>query len=326
MLFSQKTVFVGGKGGVGKSVVSAALALVSSINEERTLLVQIGPGHGFQQIFCSEPLVPGRIQSLTPSISALKLDLHSVAYEFLERHLPIQYLATKIANSEFFQSWIEATPMLSEVLLIGKIWKLATSKSHGAENWDKMIVETPATGHGLALLGAANQANSILVGPMKSQATALVHWLKSSSDCAYTFVTLAEEMAVQETLEWHQTASEKLGIKVATIFLNGCCPEWSDSHPDKNWSDKNWPDKNWSDKNWSDKNWSDDAKLFVERAAALTSEQLRRSTECHGQLAKETGCQVMKVPYLPALNLTRRELEHLAKELVRGFAVGPQHG
>lgn len=299
MVFRQKTVFVGGKGGVGKSVVSAAIAAVRSQTSDSTqkpnLLIQIGQSRAFDQIF-EQPIPPATPIQISPQLWCLTLDLNSIAHEFLQRHLPISSWADKICASDVFKYWTEATPMLAEVLLLGKIWKLATDPEHGAEKWQKIVVETPATGHGIALLMAGKKANQMLVGPMKSNSEAIVEWISDPDQCCYTLVAIPEQLAVKETIDLCQQAQDDVEIHVESIILNGCCPPLSQSEQQTQRS-------------------ADSLHPFIAKALNKSAEQRDQIQHFKELLQQQTARFVAELPWLPVLSIHAPEITQLAVEL-----------
>ncbi|MDF1665194.1 MAG: ArsA-related P-loop ATPase [Planctomycetota bacterium] len=222
----KRLIIVGGKGGVGKSVIAAAVALLAARQGKKTLLLGVDTLDRFDALLGYQ----GEEKSLKiveDNLYSTILNPKSVANDFIETHVPIRTLSKKIANSGLFKYWFEATPMLSELLMLGKIWKLVTeTKRRSAEPvWDCIVVEAPATGHSLGLLGASETAAQLLVGPMRSKADEITAMLRDPELCNLIITTLAEEMPVAEALELQKLATQKLGMTIGAIVINAIYPK-----------------------------------------------------------------------------------------------------
>lgn len=222
----KRLIIVGGKGGVGKSVIAAALALLAARQGKKTLLLGVDTLDRFEALLGYQ----GEEKSLKvveDKLYSTILNPKSVANDFIETHIPIRTLSKKIANSGLFKYWFEATPMLSELLMLGKIWKLATETKTLSSKpvWDCIVVEAPATGHSLGLLGASETAAQLLVGPMRSKADEITAMLRDPEFTSLVIATLAEDMPVAEALELRKKATEQLGMTVGAVIVNAIFPK-----------------------------------------------------------------------------------------------------
>src|SRR5439155_1164685 len=176
-------VVVTGKGGVGKSTVAAALALAAAGQGHRVAVGELG-GHA-------------RVARLLrgSGIDTLTVDVHHALTEWLATQLP-RRLADLLMRSGAFASLVAAAPGGAELIAITKLWELVQRRrwTRGAEPYDLVIVDAPASGHGAALLRAPRTfADIARVGPIGTQAREVADFLKR--DAAFVIVTAAAAQA-----------------------------------------------------------------------------------------------------------------------------------
>jgi anion-transporting ArsA/GET3 family ATPase len=121
-----------------------------------------------------------------------------------------------------------AAPGLAEMVTIGKVWELAQleRKTPSAAPYDLVIVDAPATGHGIALLRAPQTFAEIArVGPVNHQAEIVDGFLRDPASTAVVAVALAEEMPVSETLDLERRLREELGLSLERVYVNALLPD-----------------------------------------------------------------------------------------------------
>jgi anion-transporting ArsA/GET3 family ATPase len=131
-------------------------------------------------------------------------------------------------RSRIFGYLAAATPGLRELVTIGKIWEVALPdrKVKKGREYDLVIVDAPATGHGVAFLQTPRTfANVARVGPIKAQAEALETFLVNHRKTGVAIVALPEEMPVNETAALEQTLTEDVGVSVDRVYMNALYPE-----------------------------------------------------------------------------------------------------
>ncbi len=214
----QKINFVTGKGGVGKSVFAAALALAKSQTQEKVLLVEIGENSYYQDFF-GLPQV-----NHEPVATGLGFDVALWSGETCLREYILYYLKLEKILSLFFEntvmkSLINVAPGLNEIAILGKITS-GVRKVGPALNYDRIVVDCYATGHAMALFRAPRgMMEAIRFGPMGRHSTDMYQTIRNPEICAYHIVTLLEEMPVVESLELAKSIFEEVGIK-PQLFSN----------------------------------------------------------------------------------------------------------
>ena len=216
-----RTVFVTGKGGVGKSTVSAALALAWRDAGARTLLVEI-EGQASSAAMLSNKKIGYNATPLGEQLCGLRITLNDALKEYARLRLKVKLVADRLVGNPIMDQFAQAAPGFRELLVLGKLWALASeTDDRGRPNWDAIIVDSPATGHGLGLLGMAGViARMFPVGPIHAQAKAVDAFVRDASRVGVVLVALPEELPVTETLELHDELRSR-DIDVVASVLNG---------------------------------------------------------------------------------------------------------
>jgi anion-transporting ArsA/GET3 family ATPase len=214
-LLDHDLVVVTGKGGVGKSTVAAALAVVAARRGLRAVLAEVGGRRDTVR------LLEGS------GIDRLSITPHEAMEEYLRDQLP-RPVAELLSHSGTFAAFVDATPGMRELLTIGKVWELTQQqrRTPGADPYDVVILDAPASGHGLALLGAPQTfSDAARVGPIHRQAGLIHESLSDPAQTAVVAVALPEEMPVNETLELRAALRDRTGLDLALVVANGVAPE-----------------------------------------------------------------------------------------------------
>jgi anion-transporting ArsA/GET3 family ATPase len=216
-----RTVFVTGKGGVGKSTVSAALALAWRDAGARTLLVEI-EGQSSAAAFISSRKIGYDATPLAEHLAALRISLNDALKEYARQRLKVKLVADRLVSNPIMDQFAQAAPGFRELLVLGKLWSLAgETDDRGKPRWDAIVVDSPATGHGLGLLGMAGViARMFPVGPISAEAKAVDAFVKDPARVGVVLAALPEELPVTETLELREQLRER-DVHVCAAVLNG---------------------------------------------------------------------------------------------------------
>ena len=219
-LLQRRLHFVVGKGGVGKTTIAAALALLLVRRGRRTLAVEMdavgrlptllgGRGVGY---------VPTQV---APGLHVLGLDGRAALEEYLGLIIPVKRLLATVFASKLYQYFVAAAPGLKELMTVGKIWYEATREEAGRPCWDAIVVDAPATGHSLQYLRMPQAAREAFgAGLVQREATKITGLLRDRQTTAVHIVTLAEETPVTETLETRTQLVEALGPPLGFVIAN----------------------------------------------------------------------------------------------------------
>jgi anion-transporting ArsA/GET3 family ATPase len=215
-LLSRRLIFVTGKGGVGKTTVALALGLAGAHAGRRTIVADLG-GVGDQAE-----------SEVAPRLFRVSVDPQGAMDEYLTVKVPGPAAAV-LRQSRLFQSFAMATPGMRELLCMGKLWELAQfeRRTPDADAYDLVIVDAPASGHGVALLRTPRTFAEIArVGPIANQARTIADTLADPAFTAVVAVSTPEEMPVNETLELRTAlASAPDPLALELVILNARYPD-----------------------------------------------------------------------------------------------------
>jgi anion-transporting ArsA/GET3 family ATPase len=258
-VLERKLIVVTGKGGVGKTTVSAALGLLAARRGLRTIVAEVTGseeggdcsgtgrlaallGHGVDGT--SSPPPHGVETELQEGLWGLSIDRNRVLAEWL-RAIGGRVPARVLTSSSSFQYLIAAAPGAREMTSMVKVWELAqgrrpaTDRRSGAHSpegrvgsrgerpadHDLVILDAPATGHALAMLRAPRTFATIArVGPIARQAGQVRALLEDPARSAYLAVAHPTEMAVTEALELGAGLRRELDRELDAVVVNGALP------------------------------------------------------------------------------------------------------
>ena len=221
-LVSRRLLILSGKGGVGKSTVGLAVALAASERGRRVLFVEIDAPVEAGRLFGCAP-VGGVETELRPGLSAVNLQPAAVMDEYVHHALRVGMLARRVTSSPIYERFFAAAPGLKELMVMGKLMALEGATRGRSPRYDLIVVDAPATGHGLSLLKVPiAAAAAVPVGPVGREARRIIELLRDRTRTALAIVAIPEEMAVVEALELHRLAEEEVGIETTAVILNAC--------------------------------------------------------------------------------------------------------
>jgi anion-transporting ArsA/GET3 family ATPase len=223
-VLSRRLIVLTGKGGVGKSVVGAALALAARERDKRVLLVEVAaPVEAARML--GGAASKGRVTEVLPGLSTLNLDPAAAMDEYVRHVVPVDRLARRVLESPIYRRFFAAAPGLKELMVLGKIMVLEEARTGLARRptWDMIVLDAPATGHGLAFLKVPLAASrAVPVGPVGHNARRVLRLVRDAHRTALVVVAIPEEMAVVEALDFHRLAVDELEIAPAATVLNAC--------------------------------------------------------------------------------------------------------
>jgi anion-transporting ArsA/GET3 family ATPase len=165
---------------------------------------------------------------LAENLWAITIDPSRALQEWLAKQLGGGAPLRLMTRSHAFQYFVAAAPGAKELITVAKVWELAQLSRWDSRNrtYDLVVVDAPASGHGLAMLTTPRTFGEIArVGPIRRQAGKISALLGDGSQTAYIAVAQAEEMPVVETLELGRQLPEVVGLGLDAIVVNGVWPE-----------------------------------------------------------------------------------------------------
>jgi anion-transporting ArsA/GET3 family ATPase len=226
-LFDKQLVFVTGKGGVGKSTVSIALGLAAARMGKRTIVCEVSAQEKASSVFKVGSVGFNEVK-VDDNLWAISIDPDESLREYLLLQLKVRAMRDLLVRSRIFNYLAAATPGLKELVTIGKVWELAQDdrRVKKAGTYDMVIVDAPATGHGVGFLQTPRTFAGIArMGPVHSQATTLDAYLTNHELTGVAVVSLPEEMPVNETVSLERQLTGEAGVAVDRIYMNAMYPE-----------------------------------------------------------------------------------------------------
>jgi len=227
-LLEKRLLFVTGKGGTGKSSVAAALGLTAARRGRRTIVAEVAQRDQAARALGAAPgAEPSTERQLADNLWAISVDPQQALEEYLADQLPVRALAEALGHSRTFGYFAAATPGMAELLTVGKLWELAQPQRRrpGASGYDLVVVDAPASGHGVGILRTpATFASVARVGPVGRHARIIAATLTDPALTGIIAVARPQEIPVAETIELQRELRRQLGLELDMVVANGVAP------------------------------------------------------------------------------------------------------
>jgi len=236
-------VFVVGKGGVGKSTVTAALALAAAAQQKQVCIAEMNGAESMSTLLGCPP-VGYPTKRIAEGIDAISISPDKATEEYLVRTLRFRKLYDLVFRNRYIEPFMNGILGLSDLCSVGKVMDLEWQRvdgsygpdSEGPYRYDLILVDCPATGHGLALLRAAQTMMDVTgAGPLYNNSAMINGLLEDHGRSAVLLVTLPEEMPVSETLESISSLRADLNIALSGVVVNAVVPALADEQDIDAW-------------------------------------------------------------------------------------------
>lgn len=224
-LARRELLVVTGKGGVGKTAVAAALGLSLARAGRRVLVVEVDPRENLHQMLGVAPS-GGAIVAAGPRLWVQNLKPQQVLDEIVREQVKVPFLAERVLASAIYRQFAAGAPGLKELAILGHAFRLRRGQGPlGAPALDLVVLDAPATGHGVTLLAAPQLvADVIQQGPFGRMAGELAELVGDPERAGVAVVTQAEEMPVEEALELQAALATRLARRPELLVVNGLYP------------------------------------------------------------------------------------------------------
>jgi anion-transporting ArsA/GET3 family ATPase len=224
-LFEKRFVIVAGKGGVGKSTMCAALGLAAARRGKKTIIAELNTREKASQFFGKAPS-GYRPQELTQNLYSINIRPAEALHEYGLMKLRLEQVYKLVFENPAMKKLLQMVPGMNETFLLGKVFNMERERDRqGKPLWDMIVVDAPATGHGVSLLRLPQVVLEVVKsGPMADEMRAMRDLLLDRRRTAINVVTLPEEMPVRETIELGRQIDETLRIPKGCLLVNQVWP------------------------------------------------------------------------------------------------------
>ena len=223
-LAGRRLLVVTGKGGVGKSAVAATLGTLLARAGRRALVLEVDPRENVHQML-GVPPSGGEIVAAAEGLFLQNLQPRQVVDQLVRQRVRIELVARRILASPLYHNFVEGAPGLEQAAILGHCLLLGEGRSPEAPPLDVVVLDAPATGHGISLLSApALVSEAIAAGPVAQLTGEVAELIADAGRSAVVVVTLAEEMPVTEALELRGELGERLGRSPELLVVNQLLP------------------------------------------------------------------------------------------------------
>lgn len=201
-LTASRVVVVAGKGGVGKTTVTAVIARAASSAGQRVLVVELD----------GKPT----LAELVPDLEVLAIAAPEALDEYLREH-GFARVAARLNRTGVIDMVGTAAPGIDDIVVLGKIKQLERSG-----DYDLIVVDGPAAGHAITFLtSASGLAEAARSGPVRAQADAVLELLQDPQRCQVVLVALPETTPVNELIETAFALEDRVGVRLGPVVVNG---------------------------------------------------------------------------------------------------------
>ncbi len=224
-LDDKQFLIVTGKGGVGKTTVCAAEALALAARGKKVLVAMCNAKERLSAMLGSD-LVGNQISLVSQNVWAVNMDPETALEEYGLMMLKSRALYKLLFDNKYVRTFFRAVPGMSEWAMLGKAWWHTTElTADGRPRFDVVILDAPATGHGLDMLRVPKVIVDVVPpGLLRRDAERAWKMFQDPATCAVILVTLPEEMPTSETIELAHALRTELMLPIGKIVVNAVLP------------------------------------------------------------------------------------------------------
>jgi anion-transporting ArsA/GET3 family ATPase len=307
---ASRLVIVAGKGGVGKTTVSATLARAAALAGLSTLIVEVEGKSGLPTMFGQGELgydevvlSPGGGPDGAGDVRARTLTADTALLEYLRDH-GLSRISKRLVSSGALDVVATAAPGIKDILLLGKVKQL---EREGVA--DVIVLDAPAAGHAITFLQSARSLiDTVNVGPINAQARDVLELLEDHGRCQVVLVTIPEETPVNEAVETAFSLEDRVGIGLGPIVVNGVYPAIVGLDPD--------PAAAVGAAEAAHVSLRPGEADALAAAARFRLDRTALQTEQVGRLEAHLPLPQLRLPFLFTTDIGPTEVEHLARAML----------
>ncbi|MEO6123324.1 MAG: ArsA-related P-loop ATPase [Ilumatobacteraceae bacterium] len=285
---AARLVIVAGKGGVGKTTVTAVIAHAAAAEGLRVLAVDLEGKPVLRDLLDGDEAQ----QIRQHPIEVITITAPEALADYLDGH-GLKRVSKRLASSGIIDVVATAAPGIDDIVVLGKLKQLERNEA----DYDLVVVDGPAAGHAVTfLLAARGLMNTVRSGPIRTQAQDVLDMFADPQRCQVVLVGLAEATPINELVETAYAVEEQVGVQLGPLIINGVDPGPT-------------VDEN--------------AAVGNESLAAAAAFRNHRIAAQHAQLdrlSSELALDRIVLPQLPVAGITRDDLDVLASALLSQIA------
>jgi anion-transporting ArsA/GET3 family ATPase len=220
-LLARRFVLVTGKGGVGKTSVTAALGRLSAAAGRRTLICELNTHAHIPGLF-GRPSAGGALSLIADNLWTVNIQPDEAMEEYGVMKLRFKTLYRLVFDNPLVRRLVRFVPGVNDLLMLGKAFNHERERHEdGRPVWDLILVDAPATGHGITFFKLPRIIrDAVPAGNLHREAADMWDLLTDPRRTAVHLVTLPEELPVRETLELHARLADELGLPLGALMVN----------------------------------------------------------------------------------------------------------
>ena len=324
-LLDLKFLVLSGKGGVGRTTVAAVIARAAAAAGKRVLIAQTDAVERLGKMLGRPGPVGTAVTTVAPGIDAVNMTPRESLHQYALLVLKYEAVYRALFASRAVRGFLSAIPGLDAYAMLGKAWWHTTERDTGGgaaaaratgaaagggtrAKYDLVILDGPASGHAVAMLKIPRAIiESTPTGPLVKDARSLSELLADPERAALVIVTRPEDLPAQETRELAAAARRELRIALGPVIVNAVPSDRTSHGPVATVLDRF-------------TGVTGDVPLDATlRLAGAVREQRRVADRIIAGLKTDPGQPVIALPWLPATDLTTREIDHLSSVLRRSL-------
>jgi arsenite-transporting ATPase len=232
-LMQKKLLMVTGKGGIGKTLTSVALAQWARRQGKKVCLVESSAHDQIAPLFGIAP-VGHQLRELMPGLSVINLNPMDNFRDFVIKHLGFAKLFEKVFTKPIVRSFIQTMPGIAELTLLGRLYYF--SELDRDDRFDLIVLDGFASGHFHSLMKTPDAVlQSGMVGPIIDETQRVRSFIADSSKVAVALVTVPEDLVVGEALDFVARLHRETPAPLASILVNRCYPIYRHVAPSAQW-------------------------------------------------------------------------------------------
>jgi anion-transporting ArsA/GET3 family ATPase len=223
-LFARKLLLITGKGGIGKSLISAAIGQAAAERGARVLIVENAAVDQIAPIFGC-PTIGHQTTRVYPGLECINLNAEENFRDYVVKHLGQKRLFESVLSHRVVQSFISVIPGLGELMFLGRLFyecELAPEP-----RYDLVIFDAPASGHFMSLMTTPDAVlDSNLGGPLRRETERVKAFLSDRSKAGILYIATPEELVVSEALDFLPRLAKAAPAELMAVLVNRM-PTWN---------------------------------------------------------------------------------------------------